>query len=224
MENSAFWVAIGDLHDSPEAIKKIPHADKARGIIITGDLTNVGGVDKAHRIMETVRSVNPVVYAQIGNMDKPEVQDYLERSGYSIHSRGVALNEQIGLAGVGYSLTTPFGTPSEVADDTIASWLDRAVQDIEQLPLKILATHNPPLNTVTDKVADGKHVGSQAIRECIEQKQPEVVVTGHIHEAIGEEFMGKSHVLNPGPLPSGGYVLIRADQHGLRAELQRLSS
>lgn len=220
MEQRKFWIAISDLHESTQNIARIPDADQAEGIIVTGDLTNAGNSKTADRILEQIAEVNPTIYALFGNMDQKGVQGLLQDKNVSIHARGVRLDENIGLAGVGASLPTPFGTPSEVSDGTLASWLEQAVSEIEHLPRTILATHNPPLNTVTDRLSDGRHVGSRKLREFIESSQPQVVVTGHIHEAAGEERIGESKIINPGPLQTGGYVLIRQDGDGeLHAEL-----
>lgn len=222
MEHKTFWIAIGDLHESIHNIAKIPHADRAAGIIVTGDLTNKGDKRKAESILEKIAEVNPAVYALTGNMDTREIRSLLENKGMSIHARGIALNERVGLAGVGFSLPTPFGTPSEVSEESLTIWLEQAVTDIRHLPRTLLATHNPPLNTIADRLSDGRHVGSKAIRQFIDHNQPEVVVTGHIHEAIGEERLQKTKLINPGPLASGGYAVIQAENGEFDAELRRL--
>jgi Icc-related predicted phosphoesterase len=225
MEHGKFWIAISDLHESVKNIARIPDADHAEGIIVTGDLTNAGDSKTADRILEQIAEVNPTIYALFGNMDKKGVQTLLQDKNVSIHARGVRLNQSIGLAGVGASLPTPFGTPSEVSDGTLASWLQQAVSEIEHLPRTILATHNPPLNTVADRLSDGRHVGSRKLREFIETSQPQVVLTGHIHEAVGEERIGASKVINPGPLHTGGYVIIQQDgDDELHAKLRRLGN
>jgi len=224
MEQADFWIAVSDLHESPRNVERIPEADRASGIIITGDLTNAGRSEKVNRILEPIIRINPVIYALMGNMDRSGVESLLREKNMSIHARGVQLNQNVGLAGVGCSLPTPFGTPSEVSDEMLAAWLEQAVSQISHLPHTLLATHNPPLNTVADRLSNGKHVGSAKIREFIERNQPEVVVTGHIHEAVGEERIGRSKILNPGPLQAGGYVLIRETADGeLDAELRRIA-
>jgi len=220
MHREEFWISVTDLHESAQKIEAIPDADKASGIIVTGDLTNAGDSRKAERVLERIAAVNPAIYAVIGNMDRSGVQHLLQERKVNIHARGVALNESIGLAGVGCSLPTPFGTPSEVSDDSLAAWLQQAYGEISHMSRIILAMHNPPLNTVTDRLADGRHVGSRKLREFIETHQPDVVLTGHIHEAVGEERIGHTRVLNPGPLHAGGYVLIRQAPDGeLTAQL-----
>jgi uncharacterized protein len=60
----------------------------------------------------------------------------------------------------------------------------------------VLVVHSPPKGYV-----DGnRHLGSEAILQTIEERQPPLVVCGHIHEAAGEEAqVGASRVLNAGP-------------------------
>jgi uncharacterized protein len=60
----------------------------------------------------------------------------------------------------------------------------------------VLVVHSPPRGHV-----DGaRRLGSQAILDAIEDKQPRLVVCGHIHEAAGEEAkVGVTRVLNVGP-------------------------
>lgn len=224
MGHADFWIAVSDLHESARNVERIPEAHRAAGIIITGDLTNAGNSRKVDLLLDRIARVNPVIHALMGNMDRTGVETLLQEKKMSIHARGVRLDENVGLAGVGCSLPTPFGTPSEVSEETLAAWLEQAAGEISHLPHTLLATHNPPWNTAVDRLRSGKHVGSRKLREFVEQSQPEVVVTGHIHEAVGEERIGRSKIVNPGPLEAGGYVLIRRAGSGeLEAELCRLA-
>jgi Icc-related predicted phosphoesterase len=52
------------------------------------------------------------------------------------------------------------------------------------------------------------------VREFIEEQQPELCLCGHIHESRAEDRIGKTHVINPGPLKEGGYVLLRLAGEG----------
>ena len=67
------WIAVGDIHDETERFAKIPELAQADGIIVTGDLTITGGVKQAEMVMDALRSHNSMILAQIGNMDRPEV-------------------------------------------------------------------------------------------------------------------------------------------------------
>ena len=48
----------------------------------------------------------------------------------------------------------------------------------------ILVSHAPPQNTNLDITHLNEHVGSAALRKVIEEKQPHVVLSGHIHETV----------------------------------------
>ncbi len=70
--------------------------------------------------------------------------------------------------------------------------------------LTILVSHNPPFQSC-DKMKNGKHVGSKAVLEFIKGYQPEFCVCGHIHEARGQDVIGKTQVYNLGDFASGYY-------------------
>jgi uncharacterized protein len=147
-------------------------------------------------------------------MDYPEVEDVLEPQGMNIHARGLDLGNGVGLMGVGYSTPTPFGTPGEVSDEQLALWLAQAHEPVKDLPHLLLVAHNPPFDTTTDKVGGKVSVGSRAVRAFIAKVQPEVCLTGHIHEARAED----RHRQDPGdqPRPPGRRRLRPDPAHGQR--------
>jgi hypothetical protein len=59
-----------------------------------------------------------------------------------------------------------------------------------------------------DRLSSGIHVGSTAVREFVERRQPDVVICGHIHEARGTDRLGKTKIVNCGKAGSGFYSLI----------------
>jgi Icc-related predicted phosphoesterase len=64
------------------------------------------------------------------------------------------------------------------------------------------------------------------VRECIEKYQPELCLCGHIHESRAKDRIGRTPVINPGNLGSGGYVILRpaleGGKPGVLAELKVL--
>lgn len=224
MPEHPFWIGFGDIHEQTGQIHLIPDLAQAEAVIVSGDLTNRGRASAARRILAEIEKCNPRIYAQIGNMDFPEVEQFLETQGMNIHARGVDLGHGIGLMGVGYSNPTPFGTPGEVPDEQLAVWLAQAHKAVEHLPYLLLVAHNPPFDTPTDKVGGSVSVGSHAVRKFIEEVQPEVCLTGHIHEARAEARIGRTRIINPGPVAGGGYALIWNHQDGPRAELRMIGA
>ena len=82
-----FWIAFGDIHDDLTRLRDIPDVEKAAGVILNGDLTLGGGVKQAERVLTAVRKRTLVCYAQIGNMDRPEITEAPRRSRLSAHRR-----------------------------------------------------------------------------------------------------------------------------------------
>ena len=105
------------------------------------------------------------------------------------------------IAGLGHSNPTPFHTPGEDSEATIAANL-HAFDGLKPL---VLICHCPPLDTPLDEVAPGRHLGSSAVAEFITREQPEWFLCGHIHEAAGRHAMlGRTHGVNAG---KQGYLL-----------------
>lgn len=206
-------IAFGDIHMDCRAIEKIPDLEHADLVIITGDLTNFGGKRDALKILDEVRRINPRCYAVHGNLDLPEVGDLLSELGISLHGTGIIQGET-GLFGVGGSNITPFNTPSEYTEEEIGEFVTRAHDHVQDAPVKILVSHAPPYGTVADQINNGMHVGSKAIREFIEKYQPDFCFTGHIHEARGEDTIGRSLVLNPGMLMEPGWIEFESRDNG----------
>jgi hypothetical protein len=214
-----YWVVFGDVHGRTANLRGIPELAGAAGVIVTGDLTNRGGVDEAQEVIESLAAINPRILAQIGNMDLAPVQDWLDDQGRGLHLRAVELVPGLGVMGVGWSGLTPFHTPSEVPDFQLASWLDETYEKARHFKHLILASHTPPHGSKTDVAGSGAHVGSRAVREFIERVQPDLCLTGHIHESRSVDRIGDTVVVNPGDLASGGYVLVSFDGDSLTTEL-----
>jgi Icc-related predicted phosphoesterase len=214
-------LAFGDIHERTENVSKIRSLSDADCVVITGDLTNVGGIERAKRVIDCVRQYNPNVYAQAGNFDRREVEDYLIEQGISLHGNGFILGG-IGIFGVGGSNHTPFNTPNEFSEDQIETFIYQGYKKIKDMPLKLFVPHAPPFNTKIDVVTGGQHVGSIAVRRFIEKHQPDVCITGHIHEAKGEDSIGRTIIVNPGMLRNRGYVEVFKEGESLKATLKKV--
>lgn len=226
MAKATFWIGIGDIHDDAAAVARLadkPDLADAAGLIISGDLTLRGGESQARQVIDAARRLRMPLLAQIGNMDQSTVDAYLTAEGLNIHASGRVTPEGVGIFGVGWSTPTPCDTPSETSEAHMAAWLDEAKATVAGCHTLLLVSHTPPYDTATDRITSGAHVGSRAVRECIEQVQPDVCLTGHIHEARAVDTIGRTLVINPGPLSAGGYARITLDADGrLTAQLASL--
>lgn len=216
------WIAIGDIHDDIEQLANIPELPTADGIIVTGDITLGGGVKQAERVMHAISQHSTVIFAQIGNMDREEITDWLATQNWNIHRAVRTIAPDVAIMGVGGSTFTPFGTPSEFPESHFATWLEELWPLAKKSRKTILVSHNPPKDTLCDVLPNGVHVGSTAVREFIEEAQPDICICGHIHEAKAIDRVGRTIVVNTGPLATGGYAVIRLNKGILSTELQTL--
>jgi uncharacterized protein len=214
-------IAFGDIHMSLGKFKNIPGLSEADLVIITGDLTNYGNHHDARKILDEVLSFNPNLLAQPGNLDEHDVTDYLRELNYDIHGTG-RIFPGCGIMGVGGSNKTPFNTPNEFSEEEITGLLEKGYEIVKEVTPLILVSHTPPVNTKTDRISAGVHVGSQAIRNFIEEKQPGLCITGHIHEAITEDQLGECKIINPGMIKDGGWVEVNIAYGKIQADLRLL--
>lgn len=221
-KQNVFWIGFGDIHERVALIKKIEAASQAQGILIAGDLTNIGGKSAASRVIDEIEKINPRIFAQIGNMDTIEADTFLTEKQMNTHGTTVDLGHGVGLIGLGYSTPTPFNTPSEASEVQLSQWLTQAHGKAAGFDHLILMSHTPPLNTKTDRISSGQSVGSSTVRRFIEEVQPDVCLTGHIHEAKSEDRIGKTRIVNPGLFADGGYAVIQLENGELTIRLEQI--
>lgn len=222
LQRDYLWIALGDIHDDMRRFAHIPELPAADGVIVTGDMTNAGSVKQAERVLHAIESYTPNILAQIGNMDRAEVTEWLTSKGWNLHTVVRELAPDVAIFGVGASTFTPFGTPSEFPESHFANWLESAWKRARNWSKTVLVAHNPPKDTVCDALPGGIHVGSVAVREFIEEVQPDICLCGHIHEARGIDRIGRTVVVNPGNFGAGGYVVMRLNSGQLSVELREL--
>lgn len=216
------WIVMGDLHGEAARFGDVPGLAEADGVIVTGDLTVAGGVAQARRVMDALVLRNPVVYAQIGNMDRGEVTGWLDERGWNTHLRVRELAPGVALMGLGGSTATPFGTPSEFSEAQYAGWLEGMGKEAGTWRHVVLSAHTPPFGTLCDVIGGGTHVGSSAVRDFILEAQPDVCLCGHIHESRAVDRLGRTVLVNPGAFAAGGYAVLRLAGDDLSVTLHRL--
>jgi hypothetical protein len=86
-----------------------------------------------------------------------------------------------------------------------------------------MVPHVPPNGTKIDMIGNGAHVGSHSVRDFIKKHKPDISISGHIHEARGNDKMGNTLLFNAGMFREGGYVEITKQPGNLVAELKMLT-
>jgi hypothetical protein len=216
------FVAFPDIHDRPDRIRDVRHvlAD-VDAVLLPGDMTN-GLPDNLQRLLAIIETYNERIMAVCGNMDSEAMNMTLAREGQSLHRRHEMLD---GIAVLGCGGALPFAGKYVFPEHQLAALLQDSLQGLAEDVPKVLVCHQPPYGTALDLVG-GAHVGSHAVRAFIERVQPLVCFVGHIHEATGIDSIGRTQIINPGPIwQTGSYAFaeIEADQL-LSLEIRRAES
>jgi Icc-related predicted phosphoesterase len=190
---------FSDIHNDGRALEKLMGIE-ADYYFAAGDLVSwARGLDKMGEIMKPRAGR---VYVLPGNHEsEKDIAGFCARHGFVNFHGGTLEVNGTHIAGLGYSSPTPFDTPGEYMEQELASRLSK----FAGLKPLVLICHAPPLNTALDRVREGLHAGSRAVREFIEEHQPGYFFCGHIHEAEGVVIeMGATRAMNVG---KRGYLL-----------------
>ena len=111
-----------------------------------------------------------------------------------LHGQSAEIGDTVFFGLGGAVPVTPFGAWSfDLDEETAAAMLEACP------PSAVLVTHAPPFGAV-DTSSAGKHLGSRAIRACIERRSPRLAVCGHVHDCWEQEAtIGSTPVVNAGP-------------------------
>jgi Icc-related predicted phosphoesterase len=190
---------FSDLHNDVRALEELMKIE-ADYYFAAGDLVSwARGLEQMGQAMQD-RAER--VYVLPGNHEsEADIASFCGRFGFTpFHGSSFAAGG-VHWAGLGYSSPTPFDTPGEYSEEELARRLNKFA-DLKPL---VMICHAPPLNTALDRVHDGLHAGSRAVRKFIEQAQPVHFFCGHIHEAEGQAVqIGETKARNVG---KKGYLL-----------------
>lgn len=201
-------LAISDIHGDKERVKKLSYFIEKNDpeiIVVAGDITSFGPKSSADQIIRELMKSGKKVLAITGNGDSPDIYEVLEKKKVNLGSKVV----NVGSAGfVGFSggQTIHLGGQSFV---TRYEPLDLKLKYLKSKK-KIVVSHLPPKGT-KDKIFSGQHIGSEFLRDMINENQPDLVISGHVHEDAGVYTLGKTTIVNPGAFCEGYGAIIDLD-------------
>jgi Icc-related predicted phosphoesterase len=122
------------------------------------------------------------------------------------------LVEEWSLLSCGLANQTPWQCPRDVPEEELAAKLDSLADQAGDFGNVICNIHVPPYNSALDiapeldtsvsppRAIAGSTVpvGSKAVAEFIERRQPLLSLHGHIHESPGAVTIGRTKAINPG--------------------------
>jgi uncharacterized protein len=214
-------LCLSDIHGEAAGLGAVlPEAAGAGAVVLAGDLTHLGGYRDAEAVLAPLAGLGLPLLAVAGNMDYEGVRRYLGEKGIDIHGRGVVL-DGVGFMGLGGGTPSPFNSPWELTDAEARPLLETGRAQIANADFKVLVSHAPPRGTKIDRSFTGMHVGSQAVMDFIAGGAVDLCLCGHIHEAAGEERIGKTLCVNLGPFKNGSYALITIEDRRARADWRK---
>jgi Icc-related predicted phosphoesterase len=201
-----------DVHENYAAVAQVTKATGAVDLlIIGGDITTGGSIEDVESAVKSWRLLPMRLLAVAGNMDSAAIDARLAALGVALDGRGVTIDD-IGFFGVSAGPKSPLHTPYEITETQIAERIEAGFAEVKNCRMKVFCPHAPPKDTTCDRVHSGLHVGSTAVRAFIEREQPDLVLCGHIHESRGEDLIGKTRVVNPGPVTAGHYAVVEVGE------------
>ena len=192
-------LAFSDLHrDSKGAASLVEQAgsDEVELVIGAGDFASQHeGLEESIEWLSEIDK--PTLLVPGNNETDAALRDAVAAAGWEsatvLHGESVEIGgqEYFGL-GAGIP-TTPWDWSFDLSEEEAASELSKCPEGA------VMIVHSPPKGHC-DQSSTGDHLGSEAIFEAIEARQPPLVVCGHIHEAWGARSqVGASQVVNLGP-------------------------
>jgi uncharacterized protein len=184
---------FSDIHADHKALEKLMQID-ADYYFAAGDLVNWGrGLERVGPILAQ-RADRMYVFP--GNHEsESDISRLCAEFGLQNFHGSTFQASGYHIAGLGYSNPTPFDTPGEYSEPELS---ERLFNFAGLKPL-ILICHCPPNNTPLDRIREGIHAGSTAVRNFIEKHQPDYFFCGHVHEAAGVETqLGNTRCRNVG--------------------------
>jgi len=181
-------LAAGDLHgDSKlaEELAKKAEKEKVDLVILNGDITGI--IETENIISPFTKRHEKVVFVP-GNWDSTDTAAFLSKQ-YGIRN--------IDSYYVKYKNVGIFGASGkEIDEEETFKSLKKSFDKIKNLEKKIMVTH---IHAAGTKSELSGFSGNEGIRKAVDKFQPDLLISGHIHELEGaEEKIGKTRVINVG--------------------------
>jgi uncharacterized protein len=188
-------LAFSDLHRDLDGAATLVEMSRDADVVIgAGDFASV------HEGLEdTIGALTGIEAPTVLVPGNNETEDALREAAAGwkaatvLHGEGMEI-DGASFFGLGAGVpVTPWDWSFDLSDDEAAERLEGCPEG------GVLVVHSPPLGHV-DASSAGDHLGSTAILEAIEAKQPRLAVCGHIHESWGQRSrIGQTEVHNLGP-------------------------
>ncbi len=188
-------LAFSDLHRDLDQAARLTEMSRDADVVIgAGDFASV------HQgLEETIEALSGIETPTILVPGNNETLDALREASEAWSAATVLHGDSTEIGG-----RTFFGlgggipvTPWDWSFDVEEADAEKMLSDLPEGA--VLVVHSPPKGHC-DEAGNGMSLGSTAILEAIESRQPTLAVCGHIHEAWGRtSSVGSTEIVNLGP-------------------------
>jgi uncharacterized protein len=188
-------LAFSDLHtDLGQARRLAERSGEADVVVGVGDFASVHS-----GLAETIEALRAIESPAVLVPGNNETEDALREAcaGWEdavvLHGEATEI-DGVAFFGLGAGVpVTPWDWSFDLSEEAAAGLLGACPEGC------VLAVHSPPRGHV-DVDSSGRHLGSEAVLQAIEQRRPRLAICGHIHESWGQESkIGPTKVINLGP-------------------------
>lgn len=209
MADSEFTIyATADLHGYQDRLDRIADqvADlKPDVLVVAGDIT---GFSASADYLGRLNDLPVPVLTVHGNMDGRNMEEIIASypNVTSLHLREATI-DGVRFVGMGGTVPVPFRSRICLREQQMIGRMNHLIRED-----CVLVVHPPPYGTL-DEGLGNLHAGSKGLRRLIFEKQPKVLICGHIHEKPGWTFIDKTLVVNAsmGRSGSGAMIALGAD-------------
>ncbi len=185
-------LAAGDIHGDSKSCQRLARKAEKENVdlvILTGDLI---GLFETKEIIKPFLSKNKKVIFVPGNWESREDAEEISKK-YNIKNieDHYLIYKNTGIFGIGLA-DWKIGNQKE----GVFEKLKRENEKLKNLEKRILVSHHHAAGTKSELSG---FKGDLELRKAIDKLQPDLFISGHIHELEGvEEKIGKTRVINVG--------------------------
>ena len=188
-------LAFSDLHVDIDQAERLADASADADVVVgVGDFASVkSGLEETIWALSSI--AKPAVLVPGNNETEDALREACDgwESSVVLHGQRADI-DGIAFFGLGAGVpVTPWDWSFDLTEEEAGEMLAGCPEGC------VLVVHSPPRGHV-DTSSGGEHLGSAAVLEAIEWKQPQLALCGHIHEAWGSRSqVGPTEVINLGP-------------------------
>ncbi len=176
-------LAAADFHGKPfryQAVREAAAEVQPDIAVLAGD---VNGSADLFRLLNKLDLPTLVVH---GNMDSISIREPITDTGAIFLHNHAYIHDDVSFIGIG-------GASPQT--DVVTMHGSNEQQRLDKTTCDILVTHVPPKG-VKDAAMLGRHIGSDWVRTFVMEREPRLVICGHVHEDRGHAWLNRTMVVN----------------------------